>query len=155
MRGLIVAAIGAEAGGLIGYGIGGRWGRKLLGRPGRRQKQRQKAVARAEEIYAEWGRLAVFFTSTIVSGILKMKYSQFAVWNFVAGAVYVLSVGPTAYGAGKVSAGDQNWGSLSGLVAGLAITAGCAMLAVRYYRRRKARRMLAGTSAGEVSGQSR
>ena len=69
----------------------------------------QKAVARAEAIYAKWGRLAVFFTPTMVSGILKMKYSQFVVWNFVVGAVYVLSVGPAAYGAGKVSAGEQDW----------------------------------------------
>jgi membrane protein DedA with SNARE-associated domain len=32
---LIVAVLGAEAGGLAGYGIGDRWGRKLLDRPGR------------------------------------------------------------------------------------------------------------------------
>jgi len=103
---LIVAALGAEAGGLAGYGIGNRWGRKLLDRPGRQRARLRKAVARAEGIYAKWGRLAVFFTSTMVSGILRMKYSQFVVWNFVVGAVYVLSVGPAAYGAGQVSAGD-------------------------------------------------
>jgi membrane protein DedA with SNARE-associated domain len=57
---LIVAALGAEAGGLAGYGIGDRWGRKFLDRPGRRQEQRQKAVAAAEALYAKWGRLAVF-----------------------------------------------------------------------------------------------
>lgn len=52
-----------------------------------------------------------------------MKYSQFVVWNFVVGAVYVLAVGPTAYGAGKVSSGEQDGGSLGALVAGLAIAA--------------------------------
>jgi membrane protein DedA with SNARE-associated domain len=152
---LIVAALGAEAGGLAGYHIGDRWGRKLLDRPGRQRERRQKAIARAEAIYAKWGRLAVFFTSTIISGILKMKYSQFVVWNFVVGAVYVLSVGPAAYGAGKVVEGEQDWGSLGVLVAGLAIAAGCAAAAARYYRRRKTRRLLAGASTGEVSGQSR
>ena len=45
---LIVAALGAEAGGLAGYGIGDRWGRKLLDRPGRGQERLQKALARAE-----------------------------------------------------------------------------------------------------------
>ena len=149
---LIVATLGAEAGGLAGYSIGDRWGRKLLDRPGRRQERRQKAVATAEALYAKWGRLAVFFTSTLISGMLKMKYSQFVVWNFVAGAVYVLSVGPAAYGAGKVSSGEQDWGSLGGLVAGLAIAAGCAVLAARYFRRRKTRRML--TSTTEASGES-
>jgi hypothetical protein len=88
------------------------------------------------------GRLAVFFTSTMVSGMLRMKYSQFVVWNFIVGAVYVLSIGPAAYGAGKVSASEQDAGSLAALVAGLAIGAGCVTLAVRYYRRHKARRLL-------------
>jgi membrane protein DedA with SNARE-associated domain len=112
---LIVATLGAEAGGLAGYSIGDRWGRKFLDRPGRWQERRQKAVATAEALYAKWGRLAVFFTSTLISGMLRMKYSQFVVWNFVAGAVYVLSVGPAAYGAGKVAASEQDWESLGAL----------------------------------------
>jgi hypothetical protein len=41
------------------------------------------------------------------------------------------------------------------LVAGLAIAAGCAARAARYYRRRKARRSLATGGAPEVSGESR
>ena len=64
--------------------------------------------------------------------------------DFVVGAVYVLSVGPAAYGAGKVEVGEQDGASLAALAAGLAIAAGCAMLAARYYRRRKARRLLVG-----------
>ena len=139
---LIVAMLGAEAGGLAGYAIGERWGRKLVEWRGPWQERRQQAVAKAEAVYAKWGRLAVFFTSTIVSGMLRMKYSQFVVWNFIAGAVYVLSIGPAAYGAGKVSASEQDAGSLAALVAGLAVAAGCITLAVRYYRRRKARRLL-------------
>jgi membrane protein DedA with SNARE-associated domain len=78
---------------------------------------------------------------------------QFVVWNFIAGAVYVLSVGPAAYGAGKVSSGEQDWGSLGALVAGLALATGCAMLAARYYSRRKARRSPPDVSAHEASGQ--
>jgi membrane protein DedA with SNARE-associated domain len=152
---LIVAALGAEAGGLAGYGIGHRWGRKLLDHPDRWQERRQKIMASAETIYAKWGRLAVFFTSTIVSGTLRMKYSQFVVWNFIVGAVYVLSVGPAAYGAGKASADQQDAGSLSAMIAGLAIAGGAVMLAARYYRRRKARRLLAGASANPASEGSR
>jgi membrane protein DedA with SNARE-associated domain len=148
---LIVAALGAEAGGLAGYAIGKQWGRKLLERPGRWQKRRQLAIAKAEAIYAKWGRLAVFFTSTMISGMLRMKYSQFVVWNFIVGAVYVLSVGSASYGAGKVSASEQDAGSLGALVAGLAIAAGCITLAAAYYRRRKARRALAGVGAPEAS----
>ena len=147
---LVVAMLGAEAGGLIGYAIGDRWGRKFLERPGRRRERLQRAVAKAEAIYAKWGRLAVFFTSTMVSGILRMKYSQFVVWNFIVGAVYVLSVGPAAYGASKVSAHEQNGASISALLAGLAIAAACIVLATRYYRRRKAHRLL-----GDVASPAR
>jgi membrane protein DedA with SNARE-associated domain len=149
---LIVAALGAEAGGLIGYGIGARWGRRLLGLPGPWRERRQNTVARAEAVYAKWGRLAVFVTPTLVSGILRMKYSQFVVWNFVVGSVYVLSIGPAAYGAGKVAANEQDWESLGALVAGLAIAAGCAMLAARYYRSRRARRFARQASAEEAGG---
>jgi len=113
-----------------------------MDRPGRRRERLQRAVAKAEAIYAKWGRLAVFFTSTVVSGILRMKYSQFVVWNFIVGAAYVLSVGPAAYGAGKVSAHEQSGASMSALLAGLAIAATCIALATRYYRRRKADRLL-------------
>lgn len=152
---LTVAALGAEVGGIAGYEIGDRWGRRLLERPGLWQERRRRAITRAEAVYAKWGRLAVFFTSTIISGILRMKYSQFLVWNFVVGAVFVLSVRQAAYGVGKASASQQDAASLSALLAGLAIAAGCAMLAVRYYRRRRAHRLLGGVSSAEVSGESR
>lgn len=149
---LIVAALGAEAGGLAGYAIGARWGRKLMERPGPWQGRRKLAITKAEAVYAKWGRLAVFFTSTIISGMLKMKYTQFVVWNFIVGAVYVLSVGPAAYGAGKVSANEQDAGSLGAMVAGAAIAAGCITLAARYYRRRKARRAAGAAAPGAGRG---
>jgi membrane protein DedA with SNARE-associated domain len=137
---LISAALGAEAGGLAGYYIGDRWGRALLERPGRGQERRRKIIAGAEKIYAKWGRLAVFFTSTIVCGVVRMRYSQFVIWNFVEGVMYVLSIGLAAYGAGRVSVGERDWGSLGPLVIGLALATGSALVAVRYYRRRRAQR---------------
>jgi hypothetical protein len=45
-----------------------------------------------------------------------MKYSQFVVWNFVVGSVYVLSIGSAAYGAGKIAANEQDGESLAALV---------------------------------------
>jgi membrane protein DedA with SNARE-associated domain len=76
---LVVALAGAEIGGLAGYGIGARWGRRLLEHPGRWQDRRQKIAAGGERIFARWGWLAVFFISTIICGMLKMKHSQFVV----------------------------------------------------------------------------
>jgi membrane protein DedA with SNARE-associated domain len=140
---LAASVLGAEAGGLAGYSVGLRWGRAIMNHPGPWLSRRQQAVTAGEALYARWGRLAVFFTPCLVSGIAKMKYSQFVVWNFVAGAVYVLSVGLAAYGVSKVSSGQHSPGSVGSLIVGVAVGAGAVVLAVRYHRRRKARRSAA------------
>jgi len=51
---------------------------------------------------------------------------------------------------GKVAASEQDWESLGALVAGLAIVAGCVMLAARYCRRR-ARRFAGRAGTGQAS----
>lgn len=136
---LVASVLGTEAGGLAGYAIGIRWGRALLNQPGPWLERRQRALATGEILYDRWGRLAVFFTPVLVSGIVRMKYSQFVLWNFLAGAVYVLSVGPAAYGAGKVSSGQASLGAVGTLLAGIAVGVAAFLLARRYYRRHKAR----------------
>jgi membrane protein DedA with SNARE-associated domain len=73
-----------------------------------------------------------------------MRYSQFVLWNFLAGAVYVLSVGPAAYGAGKVSSGQSSLGDVGTLLAGIAVGVAAFLLARRYYRRHKARHAAGG-----------
>jgi membrane protein DedA with SNARE-associated domain len=145
---LIVAAIGSEVGGLLGFQIGDRWGRALLEHPGPALKMRKKAVAKGEEVYQKWGRAAVFFTPSLVSGAMDMRLSQFVIWNFFAGAAYVLSVGPAAYGAGKVSTGHHDPVSLGMLIGGLAVGAVCVLLALRHHRRHKARQSAAGKPPG-------
>lgn len=67
------------AGGLGGYAIGRRWGRRLLERPGRHQARREKVIKRGESLYARWGALAVFITPAIVSGMAKTPPYRFAV----------------------------------------------------------------------------
>jgi membrane protein DedA with SNARE-associated domain len=144
---LVASLLGTEAGGLAGYAIGIRWGRALMNHPGPWLDRRQRALSAGEVMYARWGRLAVFFTPVLVSGIVRMKYSQFVVWNFLAGAVYVLSVGPAAYGAGKVSSGQGSLGDVGAIIGGIAVAVAAVMLARRYYRRHKARRA-AGAGPG-------
>ena len=137
---LIVAAIGCEIGGLGGFRIGAHWGRQLLERPGPGLTWRKKAVAKGEAVYQKWGRAAVFVTPSIVSGALDMKFSQFVVWNFFAGTVFVVSVGAGAYGVGKVSTGNHDPASLAMLIGGVAATILCLAVVRRHYRRHRAAR---------------
>lgn len=139
---LIVAALGCEVGGLGGFRIGYRWGRALLERPGPALQWRKKAVAKGEEVYQKWGRAAVFVTPSIVSGALKMKWRQFVVWNFFAGTVFVVSVGASAYGAGKISAGHHDAVSWGMLIGGLVVAVAC-LVVVRYHLRRHKARLAA------------
>jgi membrane protein DedA with SNARE-associated domain len=139
---LIVAALGCEVGGLGGFRIGYHWGRALLERPGPALEWRKKAVAKGEEVYQKWGRAAVFVTPSLVSGALEMKWRQFVVWNFFAGTVFVVSVGASAYGASKVSAGHHDPVSWGMLIGGLAVAVAC-LVGVRYYRRRHQARLAA------------
>jgi membrane protein DedA with SNARE-associated domain len=148
---LVVSILGTEAGGLAGYAIGRRWGRAIMNHPGRTLARRQRAVATGEALYARWGRLAVFFTPCMVSGIAKMKYSQFVVWNLAAGAVYVLSVGPAAYGVSKAATGERSLDSMGAVIAGVAVGAAAVVLGVRHYRRVRRAHSLSGQLAADES----
>ncbi len=96
---VVVSTAAGEVGGLAGYLIGDRWGRRLLERPGKHQAGRQKMVEEGEQAYARYGPLAVFFTPSIVSGTARMRRKQFIIWNLVDSFGFSLSVAASAYGA--------------------------------------------------------
>ncbi len=136
---IVVAAVAGEAGGLGGYAIGRRWGRRLLERPGRHQARREKMVERGERLYARWGWLAVFFTPAIVSGTAKMRPYQFALWNLLDSVGWTVSVAASAYGLGRLATGHHTGHDIAILVIGLAAGALVTVAAVRRHRRRTAR----------------
>ena len=85
------------------------------------------AAASSAEAYGAWAYLAVF-------ALMALTFAGVPAIGAALGA----EVGPAAYGVGKVSASEQDAGSLAALLIGLAIAAGFALLAARYYRRRRA-----------------
>ena len=143
---IVVAAIAGEAGGLGGYAIGRRWGRRLLERPGQHQERRKKMVERGEKLYARWGWLAVFFTPAIVSGTAKMRAYQFAVWNLLDSLGWAVSVAASAYGVGRLATGHHTGHDIAILVIGLGTGALVTVATVRRHRRRTARPVRAPTS---------
>jgi membrane protein DedA with SNARE-associated domain len=143
---IAVAAIAGEAGGLGGYAIGRRWGRRLLERPGRHQARREKMVQRGERLYARWGWLAVFFTPAIVSGTAKMRPYQFAVWNLLDALGWAVSVAASAYGVGRLATGHHTGHDIAILVIGLGAGTLVTVATVRRHRTRTARSVRAAAS---------
>jgi membrane protein DedA with SNARE-associated domain len=138
---IVVAVIAGEAGGLGGYAIGRRWGRRLLERPGRHQAGREKMMQRGERLYARWGWLAVFFTPAIVSGTAKMPAYRFAWWNLLDSLGLSVSVAASAYGVGRLATGHHTGRDIAILAVGLGAGAIVAVVARQRHRRRAARRL--------------
>jgi membrane protein DedA with SNARE-associated domain len=136
---IVVAVIAGEVGGLGGYAIGRRWGRRLMDRPGRHQAGREKIAERGERLYARWGWLAVLFTPAIVSGTADMPPYRFAFWNLLDSLGWSLSVAASAYGVGRLATGHHTWHDIAILIIGLGAGA-LGIVAVRHHRRRAARR---------------
>jgi len=136
---VVVSVIAGEAGGLGGYAIGRRWGRRLLERPGRHQARREKMMERGERLYARWGWLAVFVTPAIVSGTAKMRPYQFAFWNLLDSLGWSVSVAASAYGVGRLATGHHNWRDVAILLIGLGAGAVVTVVAVRRHRKRHPR----------------
>ncbi len=137
---ILVATAGGEAGGLLGYGVGNRWGRRILARPGKHQAGRERMIERGEQAYARWGRLAVFFTPAVVSGTAKMRLGQFALWNLVASFAFAFAVAASTYGVGRLVSGHSSWHDIGTLVVGLTVGALITVFFVRRRRRVAARR---------------
>jgi membrane protein DedA with SNARE-associated domain len=134
---IVVAVLAGEAGGLGGYAIGRRWGRRLLERPGKHQEGREKLIQRGESLYARWGWLAVFFTPAVVSGTAKMPPYRFALWNLLDSLGWSVSVAASAYGVGRLATGHHTGRDIAILLIGLAAGVLVAVAAMRRHRRRR------------------
>jgi membrane protein DedA with SNARE-associated domain len=150
---IVVAVVAGEVGGLSGYAIGRRWGRRLLERPGRHQAGREKMMQRGERLYARWGWLAVFFTPAIVSGTAKMPPYRFALVNLLDSLGWTVSVAASAYGLGRLATGHHTGHDIAILAVGLGAGAIVAVAARRRHRRRAARR-LGAAADGAPKGSS-
>ncbi len=132
---VVVITVAGEVGGLIGYRIGLRWGRQLAEHPGRHLAYRQRILAKGEQAYERWGRLAVFFTPAIVSGTAKMDHRQFATWNLLDSLGFALFTVGGAYGVSKLVSGHHGAKDVAVLIVGVGAGSLILLVVRRHHRR--------------------
>jgi membrane protein DedA with SNARE-associated domain len=97
---LLVAWVGAMAGGAAGWLIGIRGGRALMTRPGAFYRLRLRLLRRGDAIYEKRGLFAVYVAPSWMAGISGMSFRRFMLANTVAAVVWAALVGLGAYFAG-------------------------------------------------------
>jgi membrane protein DedA with SNARE-associated domain len=97
---LLVAFVGAMAGGAVGWLIGIRGGRALMTRPGALYRLRLRLLRRGDAIYEKRGLLAVYVAPSWMAGISGMRFRRFMLANTVSAVVWAALVGLGAYFAG-------------------------------------------------------
>jgi membrane-associated protein len=141
-----LAALAAIVGDNIGYAIGRRGGRWLLERPGRFQRQRERALVAGEAFFARHGPKAVFFGRFVLglrvwaswlAGATRMRWRSFVLWNALGGICWATAIGLIAYYLGHAAGNAIQAFGIYGLVA-VTVAAGGAFLAHRRHRRRAA-----------------
>jgi membrane protein DedA with SNARE-associated domain len=133
---LVVAWLGAMAGGLAGWAIGRRAGQSLLGRPGPLHRQRLRAITRGERFFERYGLLAVYFAPSWVAGSIGFPARRFILANAAAAAIWTALVGGGAY---LVGPGVGDLVGDAGLVGLLALCGLAVVAAARFALRRRRR----------------
>lgn len=139
----IVAASGAIIGDSVGYAVGKRYGRSLLGWLGRKAPKHfgPQQIAEAERVFERRGAWAVFggrFVALLrilagpLAGILGMSYPKFLIANAAGGIAWAGTITTVAYVFGLVAEPWIRGASWLGLFIAVAIGVGM----VLYVRRR-------------------
>jgi membrane-associated protein len=122
---LLVAWTGAFAGGMGGWLIGHRGGRRLITAPGPLRHQRERAVKRGERFFHRYGVLAVYFAPSWVAGAVGMHVRRFVVANALAALAWTLLIGVGAYEVGpSIVDVVADVGIAGGVVIGVLLAAG-------------------------------
>ncbi len=106
---ILVAALAATTGDMLGYWIGRRGGRRVLLRDGRFAAHRHAAVAKADQYFERYGVLTVFFArfvpgvrvvGALAAGASEMRWRSFAIANVLGCFAWATTVASFAYVAG-------------------------------------------------------
>lgn len=115
---LLVAWAGATAGGVVGWALGIKAGRRLITARGPLRKLRESAVERGDKVFGRYAVLAILLAPSWISGIHRVRAGLYLPVNAAAAALWAGGIGVGAYLVGPAVVdfvGDL------GLVTGIAL----------------------------------
>lgn len=149
---ILVGTVAATLGDNLGYAAGRRGGRPLLERYKHFFRISESTVERGERMFARHGSATIFFARFIfglriiagpLAGVLRMRWRQFALYNFLGAAVWVTAIALAGYFFG--SQWDRLVRVLKEVDTGILIAAvGLILIFWLRHRRRKALRQAGG-----------
>jgi membrane protein DedA with SNARE-associated domain len=118
---IAVAFLGALIGGVGGWFVGLKGGRRVLTRRGPLHEMRLRALERGERIFARYTAIAVIIAPTWAAGIHGVRAKVYLPWNAVGAALWATGIGLGAYFIGPplvdLVSDDLGWVSVSVVVA--------------------------------------
>ena len=141
---IAVAALAAIVGDNVGYWIGRKGGRRVLGGVPFVRDYFNRALPPSERFFQRHGAKAVFFgrfisllriTAAWIAGITQMPWWRFLFWNAAGGILWATVFGVVAYVFGRTVAEAINRYGLYAAVAIVAVVA-IALIGIHFWRRR-------------------
>ncbi len=134
---LFVAWGGATVGGVGGWLIGLKAGRRLITTRGPLLGARQRMLAQGERAFNRFPRTAVVLTPTWVAGIHNVPARIYLLWNAVGAALWSVGIGVGAFYVGPpVIDAVDDVGLIGPIALGVLVLAGVA-LELEHRRRRR------------------
>jgi membrane protein DedA with SNARE-associated domain len=144
---ICIGIVACTLGDNIGYWVGRRGGRPLLERYQKVFRISDASIERGERLFDRFGSVTIFFARFVfgmriiagpLAGVLRMRWSRFALFNFLGAAVWVTVISTIGYLFG------EHWNQLIRFVGRanlifFVVALGLAGIALRRYFEREKR----------------
>jgi len=131
---LLVAFAAATAGGIAGWLVGLKVGRRLLAAPGPLRRLRLRWLERGDAVFQRYVAVAVLVAPSVAAGIHRVRAPVYLLWNTIWALVWSVGIGLGAYYAGPPIV---DLASDLGLVTGAVLVVLVAVVAAGVWRRRR------------------
>lgn len=132
---VVVAFLGATAGGIVGWLVGMKAGRTVLTAKGPLHSIRLDAVEKGEQAFKRFEPLAIYLTPSWVAGINRARPGLYNVINVLSAALWAVAIGVGGYYIGPPIVDVVNdLGTVGLVVAIVIVVTGVAAAVIRRQR---------------------